>query len=222
MTTPRSEKQVRFSNKSQMRLVKNLSQSKEQASKLWYSQEEIDQFKWRFSLSVQQIRSQLRQNSDLLDKGCVTINVAALLGLEKHLSSELTAEFMKRRVDLRRAVLAEHRQHSAMLIPRATARLATVSAQHSRWARERASTAAALLEQDVLQDMKDMNLRLQVTTPRPLRCSMPRINEARAAGEGHLPSCQRRWEADATGGGHHRQRRWSSSSWSWGSTRNMV
>ena len=220
MTTPRSEKQVRFSNKSQMRLVKNLSQSKEQASKLWYSQEEIDQFKWRFSLSVQQIRSQLRQNSDLLDKGCVTINVAALLGLEKHLSSELTAEFMKRRVDLRRAVLAEHRQHSAMLIPRATARLATVSAQHSRWARERARAAAVLLEQDVMQDMKDMNLQVKTQTPR--RVSMPHLNKASAVEEGHLHPCQRRWEADAAGGGHRCQRRWSSSSWSWSSTRNMV
>ena len=200
MTTPRSEKRVRFSNKSQMRLVKSLSQSKEQASKLWYSQEEIDQFEGRFSLSVQQIRSQLRRNSALLDKGCVTINVAALLGLEKHLSSELTAEYKKRRDALHKAVLAEHRQHRAMamLIPHATARLATVSAQHSRWARERARAAAVLLEQDVIQDMKDMNLQVKTQTPR--RVSMP-LNEAGAAG-----------------GGHSFQRRWSSSSWSWGST----
>ena len=202
--TPRSGKQVRFSDKSHMRLVKNLSQSREQASKLWYSQEEIDQFEGRFSLSVQQVRSQLRQNSALLDKGCVTINVAAILGLEKHLSSELTAEFMKRRVDLRRAVLAEHRQHRAMLIPRATARLATVSAQHSRWARERASTAAALLEQDVMQDMKDMSLHLQVQvkTQTPRRVSMPHLNKASAVEEGHLHPCQRRWEADGAGEGH--------------------
>ena len=203
-----------------MRLVKNLSQSQEQASKLWYSQEEIDQFEGRFSLSVQRFRSQLRQNFALLDKGGVTINVAALLGLEKHLTPELTAEYMKRRVDLQRAVLAEHRQHRAMLIPHATAtataRLAKVSAQHSRWARERARASAVLLEQDVMQDMKEMNLQVQMPRPRP--CSMPHLNKAGAAEEGHLHPCQRRWEVDAAGGGHPSQRRLSSASWSWGST----
>ena len=173
-----------------MCLIKNLSLSKEQASKLWYSQEEIDQFNARFSHRVCDIRSQLRQNSALIDEGGVTINAAAILGLEKHLSSELTAEYKKRRDALQRAVLAEHRQHSAMplLIPRATERLATVSAQHSRWARERARAAAVLLEQDVMQDMKEMNLHVQM----PRRCSMPHLNEAGAAEEvGHLP-CQRR------------------------------
>ena len=206
-----------------MCLVKNLSLS-EEASNLWYSQEEIDHFEGRFSRRVREVRSQLQQYSDLIDEGegGVTINATAILGFEKHLSSELTAEYKKRRDALHKAVLAEHRQHRAMLIPlpHATARLATVSAQHSRWARERARAAAVLLEQDVIQDMKDMNLQVKTQTPR--RVSMPHLNKASAAEKGHLHPCQRRWEADAAGGGHHYQRRWSSSSWSWSSTRNMV
>ena len=171
--------------------INNLSLSREQASNLWYSQEENDLFNACFFGRVREVRSQLRQNSALLDKGGATINVAAILGLEKHLSPELTAEYKNRREALQRAVLAEHRQHRAMLIPHATAttRLATVSAQHSRWARERARAAAILLEQDVKQDMKEMNL--QVKTPR--RCSMPHLNEAGAAEEGHLPCQRRRW-----------------------------
>ena len=150
----------------------------------------------RFSRRVYEVRSQLQQNIALLDGGGVTINVAAILGLEKHLTHELTAEYMKRRDALQWAVAAEHRHH-AMLIPRATAtaRLATVSAQHSQWARERARAAAVFLEQDVMQDMKDMNLQAKT----PLRCSMPRLNEAGAVEEGALHPCQRRWEVDAAG-----------------------
>ena len=172
-----------------MRLVKNLSIIREQASNLWYSEDEIEFFKASFFGRVREVRSQLRQNSALIDEGCITINAAAILGLEKHLSSELTAEYTKRRDALHKAVLAEHRQQRAMLIPHATARLATVSAQHSRWARERARAAAVFLEQDVMQEMKEMNL--QVTTP--LRCSMPHLNEAGAAGGGHFPRRRRRW-----------------------------
>ena len=172
-----------------MCLVNNLSLSREQASNLWYSEDEIENFKARFFGRVREVRSQLRQNSTLLDGGGATINAAAILGFEKHLTTELTAEYMKRRDALNKAVLAEHRQHRAMplLIPRATERLATVSAQHSRWARERARAAAVLLEQDVMQDMKKMNLQVQM----PRRCSVPHLNEAGAAEEGHLP-CQRR------------------------------
>ena len=139
-----------------MCFIENLSLSREQASNLWYSEEEIDQFKSRFFSRVREVRSQLQQNSALLDEGCITINVAAILGLEKHLSSELTAEYKDRRDALQRAVLAEHRQQRAMLIPHATARLATVSAQHSRWARERARAVALFLEHDMIQDLKEM------------------------------------------------------------------
>ena len=184
-----------------MCLIKNLSLSREQASKLWYSDDEIEVFKARFSRRVREVRSQLRQNSALLDKGGVTINAAAILGFEKHLSSELTAEYKDRRDALHKAVSAELQQHRSMRTSHATERLATVSAQYSRWARERARAAAVFLEQDVMQEMKDMNLQVKTQTPR--RLSMPHLNEAGAAG-----------------GGHSSQRRWGSSS-SWGSSRNV-
>ena len=164
----------------------SLSLSREQAANLWYSQEENDLFNACVFGRVREVRSQLQHCSALFGEGGITINVAAILGLEKHLSPELTAEYKQRRKAVQRAVLAEHRQHRAMamLIPHATAtaRLATVSAQHSRWARERARAAALLLEQDVMQDMKEMNL--QVKTP---------LSEAGAAEEGHLPCQRRRW-----------------------------
>eukprot|EP00986_Skeletonema_menzelii_P013420 scaffold7779_cov107-Skeletonema_menzelii.AAC.2 len=113
---------------------------------------------------------QLRDYNDLLiegegegeGEGRITINAVAILGLEKHLSPELTAEYSDRRVALQRAVLSEHRQHRAMRIPHSTstAKLAMVSAQHSQWARERARAAALFLQQDVMQDFKHMNLRV--------------------------------------------------------------
>ena len=167
----------------------NLSLSREQASKLWYSKEEINLFEAWFSHRVLQVRSQLGHYSDLLDKGGITINAAAILGLEKHLSPELTAEYKGRRVALQTAVLAEHRLHRAIAMhihPHSTARLAAVSAQHSRWARERARAAAVFLEQDVMQDLKEMNLQVQVTPPR--RYSMSGLNETFTAERAPLPT----------------------------------
>ena len=87
---------------------------------------------------------------------------AAILGLEKYLSSELRAEYKDRRYALERAVLEEHRLHRALHIPHDASRLAKVSATHSQWARERAREVALFLEQDVMEDLKEMNL-LQVT-----------------------------------------------------------
>ena len=67
-----------------------------------------------------------------------------------------------------------------------------ISVKHSQWARERARAAALFLEQDVMRDMKEMNL--QETVPRPSCCSMSRLNEADVVEEVHKwPSCQRRW-----------------------------
>ena len=165
-----SKRRVRFSDRSLICVVNNLSLSREQASKLWYSQEETDLFKAQLARRVREIRSQLQDNSALLDEGGITINAAAILGLKKHLSPEITAEYNGRRVALQRAVLAEHRQHRAMhILPHSTARLAMVSAQHSLWARERARLAAVFLEQDVLQDFAEMNLQVK----KPRCCSRP-------------------------------------------------
>ena len=110
------------------------------------------------------VRSQLKGFSTVRDEEDVIINAAAILGLEKYLSSELRAEYKDRRYALERAVLEEHRLHRAMHIPHDESRLAKVSARHSQWARERAREVALFLEQDVMEDLKEMNL-LQVTAP---------------------------------------------------------
>ena len=122
----------------------------------------------RQSHRVRAVRSQLKSLSSALDEEGVIINAAAILGLEKYLSPELTEEYKDRRSALERAVLEEHRIHRALDIPH-VARLAMVSEKYSQWARERARAAALFLEQDVIQDFKEMNL-LQVKAPR--RCSL--------------------------------------------------
>lgn len=154
-----------------------LSLTKQQESNLWYSTEDIDHFKAWQSHRVQDIRWQLQANSALLlEEGSgVTISAAAILGLEKFLTPELTEEYKVRREVLQRAVLEEHRRQCVMMrssVPQSTVRLAMISAKYSEWARERARAAALFLEQEVLHDMKEMNL-LQV----PLRCSMSRLNK---------------------------------------------
>mmetsp|Transcript_18668 Transcript_18668/g.30575 ORF Transcript_18668/g.30575 Transcript_18668/m.30575 type:complete len:201 (-) Transcript_18668:166-768(-) len=171
MKATRSNKQVRFSNRSLMAVVENLSLSPH-SSDLWYSQEETDLFKAWLSHRVSEVRSQLGDHIALLDEESVTINAAAILGLEKYLSPELTVEYKDRRLALQRAVLEEHRWHRALRIPHAE-RLAMVSTKHSQWARERARAAALFLEQDVMQDFREMNLQAMV----PRRSSMP-LHEA--------------------------------------------
>ena len=155
MKTQKRERQVRFSDKTYMYVFNGLPLL-EEASKLWYSQEEIDCFNASFLRRVREVRSQLGHYRGLVDEGSLKINASAILGFEKHLSHELTKEYRDRRNALQRAVLAEHRQHRAMRISYSTARLATVSAQHSRWARERARAAALFLEKDMMQDSKEM------------------------------------------------------------------
>ena len=196
-TSTSSQKQVRFSNKSTMCLFDKLSLSQEQESILWYSEEETDLMKARHSYQVQDVRSQLEAHRALIiiNEGGVTFSVAAILGLEKYLSPELTAAYKDRRVALQRAVLGEHRRHRVMRIPRSAARLAVISAKHSLWARERARAAALFLEQDVLRDLEESNL--QATVPR--RSSMTHFEDDDAQEEvSKWPSHQRRWSVAST------------------------
>ena len=169
------------------------SLSQEQESILWYSEEEIDLMKARHSYQVQDVRSQLEAHRALLNEGGVTLSAAAILGLEKYLTPELTEEYKVRREALQRAVLEEHRRQCCVMmrsssVPQSTVRLAMISAKHSEWARERARAAALFLEQEVLQDLKEMNL-LRAT---PLRCSMSRLNKVDAVKKGKGHSYQRR------------------------------
>ena len=148
-TKNNSTKKVRISNTSYMFPVDNLS-LREDASNLWYTKEETDIFKAWLGHQVHNARSHLEENSALLDEELITVDAAAILGLEKYLSSELTIEYKNRRLLLQRAVLEEHRWQCAVQIPH-PARLALISAKHSRWARERARAAALFLEHDVMQ-----------------------------------------------------------------------
>ena len=75
MKTTKSKKQVRFSNRSLMSVVDNLSLNKEQAAKLWYSEEETDLLKAWLSHQVREVRSQLGDYSALIDEEVVTINI---------------------------------------------------------------------------------------------------------------------------------------------------
>jgi hypothetical protein len=201
-TNVNTKKHVRFSNSNRsltaLVVVDNLSLGPE-ASKLWYSQEEQDLFKAWFSHQAHKVRSQIEEHSALLDEELVTIDAAAILGLEKCLSSELTAEYKNRRSALQRAVLEEHRWQRAVQIPH-SARLAMISAQNSLWARERARAAALFLEQDVIQDIEEMKLQ----TMAPRRCSMPHLNkeadttEKKNSTYKRRPAYQRRWSTCAT------------------------
>ena len=194
-TSTSSQKQVRFSSKSIMRLFDKPSLSQEQESILWYSEEEIDLMKARHSYRVQDVRSQLEAHRALINEGGVTFSVAAILGLEKYLSPELTAAYKDRRVALQRAVLGEHRRHRLMRAPYSTVRLAGISAKHSQWARDRARAAALFLEQDVLRDLEESNL--QATVPR--RSSMTHFEDDDAQEEvSKWPSHQRRWSVAST------------------------
>eukprot|EP00986_Skeletonema_menzelii_P004190 scaffold1415_cov152-Skeletonema_menzelii.AAC.2 len=189
-TSTSSKKQVRFSRRSTMCVFNEPSLSQEQESNLWYSTEEIDLLKACHSHQVHEVRSQLEVHNALLNEEGFTISAAAILGLEKYLSPELTAEYKDRRLALHRAVLAEHRRHRVMRVPQSTARLAMTSAKHSQWARERARAAALFLEQDLMRDLKKMNPQAMV----PRRCSMAHFNEADANEEVRKwPSYQRRW-----------------------------
>ncbi len=202
-TKSMNKKQVRFSDRSLLSLVDNLNLNKEQASKLWYTQDETDLFKAWLSVRVRQIHSELRSHGELLDDDLVDINAAAILGLEKYLTPELIVEYKERRVALKRAVLTEHRcqrmNRRISLDSDAdtdSVRLALVSARHSQWARERARAAALFLENDVKEDIEEMNL--QATAPRQISA-----------------------EADAAGGNlsNNYKRMWSSA---WNSVRNNI
>ena len=191
-----STKKVRFSNRSVMSLVENLS-LRDDASNLWYTQEETDLFKAWLSHQVHNVRSHLEENSALLDEELITVDAAAILGLEKYLSCELTAEYKNRRLLLKRAVLEEHRWQRSVQIPHPE-RLAFISAKNSRWARERARAAALFLDQDVMQDLEVEEFSCQ--PPRPRCGSTSVLHEMKSRDEGHsykTQSYQREWSFSA-------------------------
>ena len=172
-------KKVRISNRSIIYLIENLS-LRDDASDLWYTEEETDLFKAWLSPQVHNVRSYLVENSALLDEELTTVDAAAILGLEKYLSTELTVEYKNRRLLLKRAVLEEDRWQRSVQIPHPE-RLAFISAKNSRWARERARAAALFLEHDVMQDVEEV-LR---QPPRPRCGSIPHHDMMSSRDYGH-------------------------------------
>ena len=87
-TRSKNKKQVRFSSRSLMTIVDNLSLSKEQKTKLWYSEEENDIFVACLHHRVLEIRSHLTDTGyrAFIDEEGDTINAIAILGLERYLS----------------------------------------------------------------------------------------------------------------------------------------
>ncbi len=164
-----------------MSLVEDLS-LRDDASDLWYTQEETDLFKAWLSHQVHNVRSHLEENSALLDEELISVDAAAILGLEKYLSCELTAEYKNRRLLLKRAVLEEHRWQCTVQIPHPE-RLAMIAAKNSRWARERARAAALFLDQDVMQDLEVEEFPRQ--PPRPRCGSTSVLHDMKSRDEEH-------------------------------------
>mmetsp|Transcript_4083 Transcript_4083/g.7275 ORF Transcript_4083/g.7275 Transcript_4083/m.7275 type:complete len:173 (+) Transcript_4083:152-670(+) len=145
-------KQVRFSERSQMLIVDVLHQGTHQCN-MWYSGDELVLLKAWNMRSIMRTRVQLSRRvasrSDVHER-------AEILGLEKHLSSELTQEFKRRKREMFLAVKMEQ-QHQKFLRSPNPDRLATVSRQHSRWAMKRAHLAAQLLQRDLSSPTDDYN-----------------------------------------------------------------
>ena len=159
-------KQVRFSEHSQMFIVDVLHRGTHQCN-MWYSGHELALLKaWNMRLilgtRVQLLSRRATSRSDVQTR-------AEILGLEKHLSSELTQEFKRRRLEMFLAVNMEQQYQTFLRSPNPD-QLARVSRCHSRWAMKRAHLAAQLLQQDLSSPTEDAAGSHQVNFKSP--CSM--------------------------------------------------
>ena len=122
-------KRVQFAPLCDMYIVDDLSKSKYK-DEIYWSTDELTKFK----LNTRSLIHYLSLNEQDLHK------VKNVFGLEKHLSAQLSFEFMQRRIIFMRAVLQEARR------PQVDAkRLARKSELYSSWAREKARTSALVL-----------------------------------------------------------------------------
>lgn len=140
-TTHRVERRVSFSNNlSDTIVVDGLSDLDEDGigRKLWYSPRDIDELRERYMQSIYITRMKLSHQSR-----------AEIVGLEKHLSSELSKEFKRRKAEVYSAINTELEFQQDYLKEHNWDRLATISSHHSKWAFEQAHYAAKLLMQDV-------------------------------------------------------------------------
>jgi len=131
-----------------MVMVANLSDSPHKAD-IWFTPDELESFKSNMMGYIRIVRLLIAKHR--------APSASNILGLEKFLTVQLTEEYQIRRVVLIRKVVdssaGQHsskssRRRSAAPSPGDADRLARISAENSKWARERAYVAALFLELD--------------------------------------------------------------------------
>ena len=129
MEKTKTKKRVQFAPLCDMYIIDDLSKS-QYKDEIYWSTDELTKFK----MNTRSLIHYISLNEQDLHK------VKNVFGLEKHLSAQLSFEYMQRRINLKRAVLQEARRpHVDVEI------LARKSELYSNWAREKARTSALVL-----------------------------------------------------------------------------
>ena len=136
---PQHHRQVTFSETSEMILVTNLAEGPDK-HKIWFTRDELNLFKSNMSNYMRIVRLHISKRQ--------APSASNILGLEKFLTVQLTEEYKFRRGKLAKEIISE------ALLTNDIDRLARVSAENSKWARERARAAALFLEQDQESERK--------------------------------------------------------------------
>lgn len=149
-------RRVSFSSTSEMIFVTNLALGRDKHM-MWFTQGEIDAFKANRLSDVKLIIA----HSHREPRSATHSSVVNTVGVEKFLTSKIAEEYKFRRRKLTKAVLRESRRSQSQRQRREgldaredvseddVDRLARVSAENSKWARERARSQALCLEGDV-------------------------------------------------------------------------
>ena len=189
---PSPIKQVRFSKTSSFILVRDRTVGIE--DKLWYSSEEVDYFKAEANFIVRDVRrklSRLCRHSDmssLLDtlEGYCSCSCDELFGLTNRISLECLArrqlqmtkvmeEHLWQRLRSRVGAASSSSNHYYCDVEMERQRLASISEEYSRWARQRARNAALLLQNEVSHGGKAWRRASQLCTdPERARASKVR------------------------------------------------
>ena len=128
-------KRVQFAPLCDMYIIDDLSKS-QYKDEIYWSTDELNEFK----LNTRSLIEYLSLNEQDLHK------IKNVFGLEKHLSAQLSFEYMQRRIIFKRAVLKEARRQRSRPPSHVDADiLARKSETYSSWAREKARTSALVL-----------------------------------------------------------------------------
>lgn len=142
MTIMSPSRRVAFTEMNQLVVETNLSVGPHKHN-IWFTQEEMDLFKSSAVVQINRIRSSVSKRR--------IQSADHIVGLEKFLAPDLTAEYKTRRDKLKKEILDEaRRQQGTGCTDNAenAERLKRISAENSEWARERAQEAAKFLEND--------------------------------------------------------------------------